>query len=345
MCEAIVHIGLNKTGSSTIQAWLRAHREVLLGQGILFEGFFKTPGKKLQHEHAMALIGAHLNGFLPEKKPMRFHLNLHDLDTQAQMFRAITARTHDSLAENNAHTFIISSEWLSAWLRSKDRIKAYHTWMSKYFENVHYLVYLRDQIDWYPSAYAQFIRTGGTKSFDGFLKTSKIRNYATIAQSWASIVGAQNFSVRLLERDFLTNGDLIEDFASVIGADITQPERVKDQNIGLSAGQLAAMRRTNKITSVLPERVRVKYQTRIFSYVTGNGNTRKMTPTDAQSRRIAERHASSNEQLRTQFFPERPILFKKSAAVLSATSPAGDPAHSTPKASHATAHTGHRRNN
>ena len=344
MHEAIVHIGLNKTGSSTIQAWLRRNADELLNQRIKYDSL-KVSREKPGHLLGFEGLAEHLGSARITSKVSQHAFDIKTQADQDRVFSEFQERFFASVTTGDFARYIISSEALFKLGAPHYPIEPFASYLQSIFTSVKFVMYLRDQIDWYPSAYAQFIRTGGTKSFDEYLGMSKIRNYATIAQSWASIVGAQNFSVRLLERDFLTNGDLIEDFASVIGADITQPERVKDRNVGLSAGQLAAMRRTNKITSVLPERVRVKYQTRIFSYVTGNGNTRKMTPTDAQSRRIAERHAFSNEQLRTQFFPERPILFKKSAAVLSATSPAGDPAHRTPKASHATAHTGHQRNN
>ena len=41
--RALVHIGLNKSGSTTIQTWLARNREALRGQGVAYEESVRVP--------------------------------------------------------------------------------------------------------------------------------------------------------------------------------------------------------------------------------------------------------------------------------------------------------------
>jgi hypothetical protein len=83
---------------------------------------------------------------------------------------------------------------------------------------------VRDLLEVVPSSYAQMVKIGRrTHSFDEFFgkKTRGVTIQSfQIAQIWADAFGWENLYVRVLDRDFLTNGDLIDDFMSQAGLDV-----------------------------------------------------------------------------------------------------------------------------
>lgn len=92
------------------------------------------------------------------------------------------------------------------------------------FGEVHVIFYLRDQVSFLKSLYAQSVRgpTRSRKSFRAFIETMDEAehrwNYARKIAMWESVVGRDNLTVVPFDARNFFGGTLVGDFASRIGA-------------------------------------------------------------------------------------------------------------------------------
>lgn len=316
--RCIVHIGLNKTGSTTIQGWLAANRDALEAQGIRYDPF--TGGKHPLIDHAIGFSGIgvqRLGRMLPSEDAIQYY-KIGDMADQTALMADFEARAQASIDRPGYRTYVISSEFLPVWLAKPEYVTVFHDWLTERFDRVRYVVYLRDQIDWVPSAYAQLVKMGGVDTLEHFLERRGKRNYYFTCSKWLRGTGRAKLDVRLLERDFLANGDLIEDFASVIGADTAPTHPAETLNEAVDAETLQQILDINRQVRDTPAKWSAEKRGQAVTKLLKASSGRKLTLSDAHALNVARRNADSNERLRKRFFPDRGLLFPKSAALLSA---------------------------
>lgn len=308
----IVHIGLNKTGSTTIQGWLAQNADLLAAQGIRYDPF-EAPQPAMHHAIGFAALGTHFSGRLMPLSPALETLGIETLEDQGAHLDAFEALADASIAAPGCHTYVISSEFLPVWLRQPDWAALFHGWLERRFDSIRYVIYLRDQIDWVPSAYTQYVKTGGTRTLDDFIENRGLRNYLRICDRWRRGVDPAPLDIRLLEPDFLADGDLIADFASVIGADTAGLRPVEKLNEALPVEAVEHIRRINLEAEETGDRA---WRNARLHDVLAKACGAKLTLSRDQAHDVARRHAESNERLRRRFFRRRKILFPKSHALL-----------------------------
>lgn len=320
--RAIVHIGLNKSGSTTIQGWLTQNRAALAAQGIVYDPFDDQPIPALQHAIGFTTLAAELGGRLVRHPQARAYHRMETPEAQSARVAEFLARAEPVIAAGDFRTFVISSEFLPFWIGPPKSAGLLHDWLSERFARVRYVVYVRDQVLWAPSAYTQHIKMGGTDDLAQFLNKGGERNYFAICDRWLSGVGRGKLSVRALEPSLLKDGDLIADFADVIGADASQTAPPDILNESIDAASVARLREINRTTAKLPEALASKMRGDKVAKLLGSTSGEKLRLTPEQAIEVAQRNAKSNERLRRRFFPDQEVLFPTSHALLAAAAEA-----------------------
>lgn len=311
--EAVVHIGMPKTGSTTIQEFLRLNAQALERQGFLYRRY--RPREVLQGEYLTLAWHALGRQFDDPLRRKRFHT-----ETPAQMaadvaafekwFTAQTART-------TAKVWLVSSEMLTAAIRNnRAGIEAVHHWFSTHFSRVTYVLYLRRQDLWLASSYSQQLRNGMTLTFDQYMRRARGRDYHRLASVWTAVAGGDALKLRLLEPGALVGGDLIDDFCDAAGIDPTGLARPATLNESFSRPAAAVVRRMNLITAkFLPRHSTASRAIRKLGRTVAQTLLRgeKFAPTPRQRNRVLARVAESNDALRREYFPERATLFEPPA--------------------------------
>lgn len=307
--KALIHIGMPKAGSSSIQAFLKINRKALAERGVRYAPL--TPRFGSQYELAMT-------GLLRSGGQMRDAVALKVLgmkDVAAQ--QAYVAQFENHLAAGRERwrepLFVGSSEHVHAWLGSADQIAALDEFLRGYFDSVHYLVYLRAQEEAVLSAWSERIRRGETVDLDTHLrKRLRWLNYWKSVRLWADTVGESRVTPRLLVADALAGGELIADFCAQADIDHTGLAMPRRMNQALSAEAIALRRRLNH---VLPVRNRSGRYNRLYFAALKLLGWRLPRPggrpalTEAQRELVREACATGNEKLRARYFPERETLF------------------------------------
>ena len=310
--HAIVHIGMPKAGSSSIQAWLQRNKVALARQGVVYDRL-AAPGAPSSSQAELAVCVFDRMG---RQLPSRWFwsaIGVLDEASQRAFAQSHTARFRASVRAAQGRVYVISAENLAATLRTGEEITALAQFLSEFFEEVRYVLYLRRQEEYVPSAYSQTIRRGANTSLQDVMRRIIRRDYFKMVECWATAVGRDALEVRLLEPDALIDGDLLADFAAVLGVDQTGfiiPDRLNESLsraaleilCAHAAGHPAFLENGHKNPAV------ARF-TKLLYTLDRDRTYEKPVLTQGQVRKVRNACADSNERLRTAWFPDRAELF------------------------------------
>ncbi len=198
--RCVLHIGSEKTGTTTIQHYLSRHRELLLTSGYWYP-------RSLAYE----------DGFV--------HRRLSDLGrdqkgSHAEETRDAFRQEYETAVGDGVKTAIISSEFLHSLIRTPKAVGAIRDFLTPYFESIRIVYYARRQDELAASMHSTAIRGGQTTEsalamYDG--KGHHYFDHLQVCDLWASAFGCENLVCRIFERDKLVNADIVDDFASIAG--------------------------------------------------------------------------------------------------------------------------------
>lgn len=324
--RCIVHIGLNKTGSTTLQGWLHLNRDALREQGIWHDSLGPHGGPNLTTAVGWAVY-AHSQR--PNYVPGGWQAQAYRIggraDLQVRLDQFLT-RVEASFPPAGGGTYVTSSEHIGAGVKNVAEMEKLHDWFAQRFDEVRYVVYIREQADWVASAYVQAVRSGTTLGLNAFIDQFGCNDYHQLVQKWRGVAGAGNVDVRLFDRTAFVGGDLIDDFASAIGADASQTARPPRLNDAMPLYQLYLLLWTSRIFGKAIEkfgflRTQRRFYARNLPFLFGS--TRRLRLSSAQAERVRTMNAESNEALRALVFPAEERLFPGTSASQSPRSASG----------------------
>lgn len=328
--KAVIHIGMPKTGSRSIQVWMRSNWDALNAVGA--RTFFAPVPLLLMASIHAATIEHGIDEKIAwqgwEGKPGARKLGLEvdektNWRTIAEQKRARAKKTEayykfligklEQISKESG-VFFWSDERL---YDKKNLISPLDKILARFFDDRIYVMYIRNTVDYFVSKYSQDLRdcdeNFGTMKFSEFLENCSKR---TTFQdeglplenlfSWRKLIG-ERLNVRLAEHDWLVNGDLIEDFSSVIGVDaFRKPDR---KNESFAAEYIEYVRYLNRrFGRSLPDDIRID----VLNFLTNASSGKpKLTASVEQAGSILDLHRELEERVREKFFPERPFLFSQ----------------------------------
>ena len=307
--HALIHIGIPKSGTSTIQAFLAANRAALGARGVVHAPF--NPRFGSQFEFAVTALQATGATIRPPLERRRLGFR-----TQEDQARYVTAY-HEFLgrtlrATSGARLFLGSSEHIYAWLTTPETIAALDHHLHEHFESVRYLVYLRAQDELITSTYSEAIRRGATHDFKTHMARHRRINHWRKIRMWSQVVTRGRLQVRLMQRDALIEGDLLHDFCTQAGVSVDGLQRPAPHNTALSVEEIALRRNLNRVLPVQgrdggPSRL---YQTalQLATRAFLRGHSKLRLPDDMREI-IRAANADGNEKIRLRFFKDRAQLF------------------------------------
>ena len=304
--KAVIHIGLPKCGSTTIQTWMDMNRDAM-----------ETRGAWIFNEDPRHLICASIHlalnelGADEEMAWSKFH-GLKKFTGGHEIYKKLSARLEKK--QDTLGVFVYSWEALSN-KAEEIHIVALDAYLSKFFENRTYVAYVRDTIDLYVSAYSQVLRLHDSRqnsvNFHDWMKkcVSNPRpnfeeNYFERLLVWKKVLG-QRVRVNLLTPEALKNGDLIDDFSSLVGlGPYCKPPKM---NESFAAKYIEYIRFMNlERADVLSNKSRRKMLQILTAQSTGKP---KLLVSDEQAKAIRESTREKHEKIRSAFFADRHFLF------------------------------------
>lgn len=247
MTIAWLHIGTEKTGSTSIQKYLLENRVALARAGFLYpesagilSNFKLIAFAKLDDGEAVLPVMNRRHGSESERASWEQAFR-RDHRQELEKFAATdeTESGGGSVDPGTCRKVVMySSEHFHSRVRKYSEIEKTVGFLREFHEEVRVICYLRRQDKLAVSAYSTMLRAGHDAAFSVRASEGRSRyfDYLDLLEQWDRAVGRKNLYVRHFARDSLTGGDVVEDFCSLVGIDFNNPgyARPVNQNESLS---------------------------------------------------------------------------------------------------------------
>jgi hypothetical protein len=269
--DLILHIGTEKTGTTTIQEFLHLNRKLLAKNEIYFP---KSIGMRNHRPLASWCLS-------DNREDVFLRMNNLIESTHRRAWRedfSAQFETEISELQPEIKRVIISSEHFSALLKRRDEIETLRLLLDKWFKGIKVIVYLRRQDGLAVSAYSTACRAGSIRKriLPDPEKMRPFVNYQKLLQKWSIVFGKDNIHPAIYEITRFYNSELLFDFMYRCGLpfDLSYhfPEN-KNKSLSAVAQEVAqlfnanytahstgiSLRRLHKIRTQLIETVNAKY--------------------------------------------------------------------------------------
>lgn len=309
--KLIVHIGTEKTGTTTLQGALFKSKEELKKYGI---HFLQCAGKR--NNRALASyclsdnkISDHYFKAKNIKTPndkKRFELEFQEA------FRKEVVGLSQSI-----DTVIVSSEHFSSRVTEANEIKRLQKLWQPYFEEVIVVCYLREQMSMCSSLYSTSIRSGQSRAADAFFKTCKpsnpYYNYDQMLSIWEQVFGIENIIVKIFDREKLIRGNIVDDFFALfttIPIGIIKNEKSAENGSISPFGQMFSKAINTAVRGIDDNSRNSVLRLRAIDSVYENFSGRGIMPNNEYAKSVFDSFVDSNTQVSKRYFDLDENLFE-----------------------------------
>lgn len=182
-----VHIGVEKTGTTSFQAFMHHNRSEIRKQGILYPENLGGINHRLVATYGLSLETS--DEFIRG-------LKITTEGEMAALLKTVESRLQEQIAANpTAKTCVISSEHLHSRLTNVAQIMRVKTLLEPLFDEIEIYVHLRPQVDVLASLASTQTRVGGAvrRAFFEQAKPDRLYyNYNLLVAAWEEVFGADN---------------------------------------------------------------------------------------------------------------------------------------------------------
>lgn len=310
--KLILHIGTEKTGTTSIQKYLSVNRELFLQNGYYVplnmghDNHRKIPSYCMRKQR---FDNFHKdNGIFTIEDKLLFKDEINN-----------DVRNEFSNLPNHIHTVIISSEHLHSRLKYQDEVNSVKELLSPYFDEFQIIVYLRKQIDMATSLYSTAIKGGSTETNVNQFINNMCRvnnhycNFYTFLSMWENTFGNESMMVCLFDRKSFYDKDLLKDFTHRISANLLDtiqnnlelPEKV-NESLRVFGQDALCILNSNK--DKMSKQQYIQMRRTIVEECSGKGKL----PDYETAESVMMNFLESNRKVQEKYFPNRRFLFDES---------------------------------
>lgn len=230
--KLIVHIGTEKTGTSSIQNALFENKALLLEKGFYFS---QCAGSRNNIQFPLSCMQY-------DREDEDYYFTNNGIATnqqRAQYYNELKKKFEDEVsALTDIHTVIISSEHFHSLLVDEQEVKTFKDLLGDMFSSIKIVCYLREQVATCISHYSTRIKTGDSDDLSTFIKRctpqNPYYNYLDLLDRWSTVFGKSNLIVGLFDKRTLRNNDIVDDFFYKIELDTSQTEFIRPKKTNQS---------------------------------------------------------------------------------------------------------------
>lgn len=303
--EVILHVGVEKTGTTSIQKFLYLNRDLLLEKGILFPTSIGIPNNRL-------LTLACYKGLKSEP-----YLGVNGINSEGDLavFQQKTweALKNEMASHGNLKKVVISSEHIHSRLKDDEELEKLKSGLKAIgVDDITVIIYLRNPSQLANSMYSTAIKSGN--NLNGVPPPTRGNfnrncNHKATLQQFSRVFQKENLRVRLFRKDKFLNGSLIEDFISVSGLPIYALQGAKQpqvENESLSPLGIQLLKCLNESAQLKPA---IRHH--LYRLITSKLVSPKFVMSKKRQKEYYTFFEESNEWVRQHFFPTESTLFEK----------------------------------
>ena len=295
-----LHIGAEKTGSSTIQRFLHLNRTRLLEEGVLFPATIGT------ENHTP--LAAYAQAGMRERNFLRGTFGIEDEAALRQFQKATedALRAEVAAAPAQARILMLSSEHCHTRVASAADVARLGALLGDLAQEVRVVFYIRRQDRVAVSIFSTALKVGfPQREVNLMFGPDAVRfNYWNVCRLYGDAFGDSALAVRRYHRSSFAGGGLISDFCTAVslpGHVAWQTPVRKNTSLSVDAQRLLAEVNTWPGGPLAPGgNMRKALTDALDDRCTGPG----ARPAESDARRFLAQYDKSNETLRNRYFPE-----------------------------------------
>ena len=296
--RCILHIGTEKTGSSSIQAFLNQNRKTLLKDGILYPhtsiGGSQWEFVALTHPCPWTMdVGEALKIEDAESRETFKMLFLENLKRQAAQ-------------SPEGQTLLISSEHFHSRLE-EDAIEALKSILDTFAESYEIVVYFRRQDQLAVSHFTTQIKSGYSGSGMNLQHHSvndRYYNFDQLVTRWSNVFGSESIKAGLYKKLSKTENGMLNDFCNKCSIDISNKTLPKWYNRSLSAAGLKFIQSVNQIYKNHEGILSADDRQSLINRLSEQNEGRFYPISKSEAETFYAKFIDSNESLRARLFPK-----------------------------------------
>lgn len=308
----IVHIGTEKTGTTTIQQMLFNNREIFKSNGYYFLECVEPKNNRKLPSYCMA--DDKYDDYFKDK-------GILHLEQKIKFKKKFLDEFHEELSsiEDKVHTVIVTSEHFSSRLNTHVEVRKFYDLVAPYFTDIRILCYLREQCETAVSLYSTYLRSGFTNEFNNSLKKCRpensFYNYYKMLNMWSSVFGLDSVEVKIYKKSNFVGGDLISDFLHAVSPELLD---VVDKNVGhhnvsispFGQGIALSINRLYSVNDHIGMRANKTVRKRLINCVSSCFPGRGCIPTIGEYQEIYNLFYESNKMLSNEYLGIDSELFE-----------------------------------
>lgn len=309
--ECILHIGTEKTGSTTLQHFLSLNRSKLLKKGIAYTN---TLGKTANNGICLLSYPLDKRDHLTEELEI-----ISDADfrqKQEKLKKKFKEEIKNIVQRKGVEKLIISSELIQSRLTTEADVQQLKRILVDElgFDKIKVVVYLRDPVLTAQSLFSTAIKFGHSWERPPFPNDEYFGNIcdhkATI-ERFGEVFGNDSLAIRLFQKEDLVGNSIITDFFHVLQEPILPNYIIpENSNSSLSYTAVSLLSEINKHWPRKLGNCPNFKRTDLIKFLGKHSSTKYKISTELQ-REYDQYFNSSNEWVREKYFPQRESLFIK----------------------------------
>ena len=317
--HCILHVGMPKTGTSSIQRFVRVRRQALADLGVFVPD---TPHGNMR-EFAVANDRF---GFLREASSRPGGIKGADTDTYFDRIEQVRLELEGQLEAaraSGATRLLITSENLfylgqpERAVESARTLELLRDWLARYCDGVTILMALRRQDLWSISKYRNAVKSESTGGQMDCLQPFPMMDYDGALRLWEAAFGRENIRLSVFRDSTETPEGVLEGFCRGAGIDSLYDPKLEAEFSDNSAVDGRAIETIRRLTQVSRERLDKPVEAtqlrgevyRLLETVVFDGPMQRVRPARQDAIDLVGRYADGNEAVRARYFPQAPTLF------------------------------------
>lgn len=301
----ILHIGTEKTGSTTIQSFLRQNTQKLARQGI------GVPSQLGETLHFKLQLMANRDEFVDDfTRNLGLHTNMEERLREKLRWKD---ELYEEVNKSNLKRWIISCETLHSRLTTTEELEKLKGILAPLFDQIRILIYLRNPIDLAVSRLTEAAKCAMPIKIPTPPKHTEfdICNHRQTIERWRQCMGEESLMPRLYDKKRLIKNSILDDFIHFCQIADSGMNKPSAQNPSMSAYGLKLLSEVNR--HVPRRRIdgsliksRWKLVCHIMKHLRGG---EKYQPNREEILTYNKHYKASNEWVRKNYFPNQATLF------------------------------------
>jgi hypothetical protein len=237
MKKLYLHIGIEKTGSTSIQDTFKKFRFDLLDIGVDYPDVFKFSN------HVELSVITQGDEVSELTSVVGFSLDSTQRNIQIEEFKN---RLRTYVSESKCDVFVFSNEHLHSRVKTQQQVSILKDFLYSIFDEIEVISYFRNQVDLYVSHYSTSVKGGETDVLSFPSHDASINHYYSftkIIKLWSCF---DKVSLHVFDKGTLYKNDVVYDFSKIIDSKIEDVITPIRSNESLDGDCLELLRIFNK---------------------------------------------------------------------------------------------------